>query len=70
MLAAERGRPGNAYFVTDGSPVVFREFVSTLLATQGVQAPEALAARSRRPRARRRRGGGLARCCRCPARRR
>ena len=32
--------PGNAYFVTDGSPVVFREFVSALLATQGVQAPE------------------------------
>jgi nucleoside-diphosphate-sugar epimerase len=40
VLAAERGRPGNAYFVTDGSPVVFREFVSALLATQGVQAPE------------------------------
>jgi nucleoside-diphosphate-sugar epimerase len=40
VLAAERGLPGNAYFVTDGSPVVFREFVSTLLATQGVQAPE------------------------------
>jgi nucleoside-diphosphate-sugar epimerase len=40
VLAAERGTPGNAYFVTDGSPVVFREFVSTLLATQGVQAPE------------------------------
>jgi len=40
VLAAERGRPGNAYFVTDGSPVVFREFVTALLATQGVQAPE------------------------------
>jgi nucleoside-diphosphate-sugar epimerase len=40
VLAASRGRPGNAYFVTDGSPVVFREFVSALLATQGVQAPE------------------------------
>jgi nucleoside-diphosphate-sugar epimerase len=40
VLAAERGLPGNAYFVTDGSPVVFREFVSALLATQGVQAPE------------------------------
>ncbi len=40
VLAAERGTPGNAYFVTDGSPVVFREFVSALLATQGVQAPE------------------------------
>ena len=40
VLAAERGRPGNAYFVTDGSPVVFREFVTALLGTQGVQAPE------------------------------
>lgn len=40
VLAAERGRPGNAYFVTDGSPVVFREFVTALLGTQGLQAPE------------------------------
>ncbi len=40
VLAAERGRPGNAYFVTDGSAVVFREFVGALLATQGVQPPE------------------------------
>jgi nucleoside-diphosphate-sugar epimerase len=39
VLAAMRGRPGNAYFVTDGEPVVFREFVSDLLATQGVAAP-------------------------------
>jgi nucleoside-diphosphate-sugar epimerase len=39
VLGAERGRPGNAYFVTDGEPVVFREFVSELLATQGVTAP-------------------------------
>ena len=39
MLGATRGRPGNAYFVTDGEPVVFREFVSDLLATQGVDAP-------------------------------
>jgi nucleoside-diphosphate-sugar epimerase len=40
VLGAERGRPGNAYFVTDGSPVVFREFLTALLATQGLQAPE------------------------------
>jgi nucleoside-diphosphate-sugar epimerase len=40
MLGAARGRPGNAYFVTDGEPVVFREFVSELVATQGVQAPD------------------------------
>ena len=39
VLGATRGRPGNAYFVTDGEPVVFREFVSELLATQGVAAP-------------------------------
>lgn len=39
VLGAERGRGGEAYFVTDGEPVVFREFVSELLATQGVQAP-------------------------------
>jgi nucleoside-diphosphate-sugar epimerase len=39
VLGATRGRPGNVYFVTDGEPVVFREFVSELLATQGVTAP-------------------------------
>lgn len=39
VLGANRGRPGNAYFVTDGEPVVFREFVARLLATQGVDAP-------------------------------
>jgi nucleoside-diphosphate-sugar epimerase len=39
VLGAERGRAGNVYFVTDGEPVVFREFVTELLATQGVAAP-------------------------------
>jgi nucleoside-diphosphate-sugar epimerase len=39
VLGASRGRPGNAYFVTDGAPVVFREFVTELLATQGVSPP-------------------------------
>ncbi len=39
VLGANRGRPGNAYFVTDGEPVVFRDFVTELLATQGVAAP-------------------------------
>ena len=39
LLAAERGRAGEAYFVTDGERVVFREFVSALLATQGVEPP-------------------------------
>jgi nucleoside-diphosphate-sugar epimerase len=39
VLGSERGQPGNAYFVTDGDPVVFREFVSALLRTQGVEPP-------------------------------
>jgi nucleoside-diphosphate-sugar epimerase len=40
VLAAEKGRPGEAYFVTDGEPVVFREFVTALLQTQGVEPPD------------------------------
>jgi nucleoside-diphosphate-sugar epimerase len=39
VLGATRGQPGNAYFVTDGDPVVFREFVSELLRTQEVEPP-------------------------------
>jgi nucleoside-diphosphate-sugar epimerase len=39
VLGATRGERGNAYFVTDGDPVVFKEFVTELLATQGVEAP-------------------------------
>jgi nucleoside-diphosphate-sugar epimerase len=37
---AERGRPGEAYYVTDGEPVVFREFISDLLETQGFKPPD------------------------------
>jgi nucleoside-diphosphate-sugar epimerase len=40
VLAATRGKPGNAYFVTDGEPVVFRDFFTALLATAGVEAPK------------------------------
>jgi nucleoside-diphosphate-sugar epimerase len=40
MLAAARGEPGRVYFVTDGDPVVFREFVSELLRTQGLEPPQ------------------------------
>lgn len=40
LLAAEKGRGGEAYFVTDGEPVVFREFVTAMLETQGVEAPD------------------------------
>ncbi len=40
VLAAEKGRPGEAYFVTDGERVTFREFVTAMLETQGVEAPD------------------------------
>jgi nucleoside-diphosphate-sugar epimerase len=39
-LGATRGRAGAVYFVTDGEPVVFREFVSDQLRTQGVEPPD------------------------------
>jgi nucleoside-diphosphate-sugar epimerase len=39
VLGASRGAPGNAYFVTDGEPVVFRAFVTELLSTQGIETP-------------------------------
>jgi len=39
LAAADRGRGGQAYFVTDGRPLPFREFATGLLATQGVPAP-------------------------------
>lgn len=38
FLAAERGTPGQIYFLTDGEPVDFRDFVTKLLATQGCDA--------------------------------
>lgn len=41
VLAAERGRKGEAYFLTDGTPVEFRGFVSELLSTQGIDAGDA-----------------------------
>jgi nucleoside-diphosphate-sugar epimerase len=40
MLAAERGRPGEAYFVTDGEPVPFRDIVTRMLATRGIEEPQ------------------------------
>jgi nucleoside-diphosphate-sugar epimerase len=40
LCGALRGAPGNAYFVLDdGGPVVFRDFVSELMRTQGVEPP-------------------------------
>src|SRR5262249_47254196 len=40
IAAAERGRPGEIYFLTDGAPVEFRAFVTRMLATQKVTPPE------------------------------
>jgi nucleoside-diphosphate-sugar epimerase len=39
-LGATKAPPGGVYFVTDGEPVVFREFVTSWLGTQGVSAPD------------------------------
>jgi len=39
LLAAEKGKPGETYFVTDGAPSEFREFITKLLATQNMTAP-------------------------------
>jgi nucleoside-diphosphate-sugar epimerase len=36
LAAADRGRGGQAYFVTDGAPIPFRQFATDLLATHGV----------------------------------
>jgi nucleoside-diphosphate-sugar epimerase len=38
-LGATKAPAGSVYFVTDGEPVVFREFVSRMLETQGVEPP-------------------------------
>jgi nucleoside-diphosphate-sugar epimerase len=40
LLGAEKGKPGGVYFVTDGEPVVFRDFITDLLETQGVEVPD------------------------------
>jgi nucleoside-diphosphate-sugar epimerase len=40
LLAADKGKPGEIYFVTDGTPVEFREFITKMLGTQGIYVPE------------------------------
>ena len=40
LLAAARGTPGAAYFLTDGDPVETRAFVSALLRSAGVVPPD------------------------------
>jgi nucleoside-diphosphate-sugar epimerase len=39
VRGAENGRPGGVYFVIDDGAVVFRDFVSDMLRTQGVEPP-------------------------------
>jgi nucleoside-diphosphate-sugar epimerase len=39
-LAATRGAAGGVWFVTDGEPVEFREFLTALVRTQGVEIPD------------------------------
>jgi len=39
VLGAQRGAPAGVYFVTDDERVVFRDFVTRLLATQGLTPP-------------------------------
>ena len=39
-LGATKAPAGGVYFVTDGEPVVFREFLTEMLATQGVTIPD------------------------------
>ena len=40
LLAADKGKPGEIYFLTDGAPIEFRHFITRMLATQGVDAGE------------------------------
>ncbi|MEP4548169.1 MAG: NAD-dependent epimerase/dehydratase family protein [Saccharospirillum sp.] len=39
-LALEHGKNGDIYFITDDEPIEFRQFATSLLATQGVSAPD------------------------------
>ena len=39
-LGATKASAGGVYFVTDGEPVVFREFLTRMLGTQGVTIPD------------------------------
>ena len=40
LLALEKGRGGEAYFLTDGAPVEFRDFMTRMFATQGITVPD------------------------------
>ena len=70
ISGASRGRPGEAYFVTDGDPVVFREFVTRLLETQSVCRPRPARSRAACRRRSRRWGRPPGATCRSRAARR
>jgi nucleoside-diphosphate-sugar epimerase len=40
VLGATRGQPGGVYFVTDGEPAVFRQFITDLLRANGIEPPD------------------------------
>jgi nucleoside-diphosphate-sugar epimerase len=40
QLALTKGGSGETYFITDGAPVEFRSFITCLLETQGIAAPD------------------------------
>lgn len=40
ILAAEKGRGGQIYFLTDGEPIIFRDFIAAMLKTQGLTPPD------------------------------
>ena len=40
LLALQRGTAGEVYFLSDGEPVEFRNFITRLLETQGVEVPQ------------------------------
>jgi nucleoside-diphosphate-sugar epimerase len=40
MVGALKGKAGEAYFVTDGEPQIFREFITRLLGTQSIDVPD------------------------------
>ena len=59
VLAADKGRPGAAYFVTDGEPIVFREWIEKLLGHPGRRGAGQVRPEAGRGRAGRRRRDGL-----------
>jgi nucleoside-diphosphate-sugar epimerase len=40
LLALKRGVAGEVYFISDGEPVEFRDFITRMLETQGVNVPQ------------------------------